>query len=307
MKLMVFDCGGTEIKYGVVEDATVITDKGSFPTPTDCFDSFLNRINEVYQTHRNEVEGIAVAIPGPTDVVNGIVHGNNAMHYRHDSQVARCLSEKCGCPVVLDNDAKAAIVAEHRFGALKGCHNGAVFVIGTQVGGGFIINDQIVRGSTFNAGEFSFVNTEASDYSNDDKILGNRCSTAFLLKRYAEISGSSENINGRQFFARVPHDDNAWKALDELATNIAVQLYNLYWLLDLETVAIGGGISRQPALIERIRKKYREVERNSYQGRHNCLTPLEITVCQFRNDANLMGAFITYQDQMKNKSSISEY
>lgn len=299
MKLMVFDCGGTEIKYGVVEDGLNITDKGFFPTPTDCFDSFLNRINNVHQLHKDEVEGIAMAIPGPVDVVNGIVHGNNAMHYRHDSQVAKRLSEKCGCPVVLDNDAKAAIVAEHRYGALKGCHNGAVFVIGTQVGGGFIINDQIVRGSTFNAGEFSFVNTEASDYTNDDKILGNRCSTSFLLKRYAEISGNSEKINGRELFARLPYDDSARKALDELAGNIAIQLYNLYWLLDLETVAIGGGISLQPALIEKIKEKYREVEKNSYQGKHNCLTPLKITACQFRNDANLIGSFLTYQNQIR--------
>ena len=126
-----------------------------------------------------------------------------------------------------------------------------------------------------------------------------KCSTSFLLKRYAEISGNDENINGREFFAILSYDENAEKALDELAANIAIQLYNLYWLLDLETVAIGGGISRQKVLIERIREKYREVERNSYQGRHNCLTPLKITACQFGNDANLMGAFITYQDQMK--------
>ncbi len=300
MKLMVFDCGGTEIKYGVVENGLNITDAGFFPTPTDCFDSFLNRINEIYRKHKDEVEGIAMAIPGPVDVANGIVHGNNAMPYKHDSQVAARIAEKCGCPVVLDNDAKAAILAEHRFGALKDCHNAAVFVIGTQVGGGFIINDQIVRGSTFNAGEFSFVNTEASDYANDDKILGNRCSTSFLLKRYAEISGNSEKINGRELFARLPYDDNAAEALDELALNIAIQLYNLYWLLDLEAVAVGGGISRQPILIEKIREKYREVEKNSYQGRHNCLTPLQILPCKFRNNANLIGAFITYQDQAKN-------
>ena len=79
--------------------------------------------------------------------------------------------------------------------------------------------------------------------------------------------------------------------------NIAIQLYNIYWLLDLEKVAIGGGISRQPALIEKIREKYAIVERNSYQGRHRTFTGMQIVPCEFRNDANLIGAFITYQDK----------
>ena len=294
---MAFDCGGTEIKYGVVEDGINITNKGFFPTPKDCFDSFLESINSVYQKHRNEVEGISVTIPGPVDVIHGTVHGNNAMKYKHDIHVARCLSEKCGCTAVIDNDAKAAILAEHGYGALKGCHNAAVFVIGTMVGGGFIINDQIVRGATYNAGEFSFVNTEAGDYANDDKILGHTCSTPYLLKLYKQKTGSTEDINGREFFARLSDDKYAQAALDEFALNIAIQLYNLYWLLDLEKVAIGGGISRQPVLIERIREKYREVELNSYQGRHNTFTGMEIVPCQFRNDANLIGAFITYRNQ----------
>ena len=294
---MVFDCGGTEIKYGVIENGINITCKGYFPTPKDCFDSFLESINSVYQKHKDEVEGISVTIPGPVDVVNGTVHGNNAMKYKHDIHVARRLSETCGCPAVIDNDAKAAILAEHRYGALKGCSNAAVFVIGTMVGGGFIINNQIVRGATYNAGEFSFVNTEASDYANDDKILGNKCSTSYLLKSYQKRTGSEETISGREFFARLPHDIDAQDALDEFALNIAIQLYNLYWLLDLEKTAIGGGISRQPVLIEKIKEKYREVEQNSYQGRHHTFTGMEIVPCQFRNDANLIGAFITYQNQ----------
>ncbi len=294
---MVFDAGGTEIKYGVIEDGTVITDKGWFPTPTDSFESFLKQVSDVYFQHRHEVEGIAMTIPGPVDVVNGTVHGNNAMKYRHDIHVAQRLSEVCGCPAVIDNDAKAAILAEHRYGSLKGCRNAAVFVIGTAVGGGFIINDQIVRGATFNAGEFSFVNTEADDYANDDKILGQKCSTTFLLKTYRLKTGRDEEIDGREFFRRLPNDPDAQDALDELCMNIAIQLYNTYWLLDLEKVAIGGGISRQPALIEKIREKYAIVERNSYQGRHRTFTGMQIVPCEFRNDANLIGAFITYQDK----------
>ena len=297
MRLLVFDAGGTEIKYGIVENGTTITDKGYFPTPTDCFESFLKQTSDVYFKYADRVEGIAMTIPGPVDVENGTCHGNGAMKYKHDIEIARCLSERCGCKVVLDNDAKAAILAEHRYGSLKGCKNAAVFVIGTAVGGGFIINGDIVRGATFNAGEFSFVNTEADDYTNENKILGNICSTTYLLKSYQKRTGSNERINGRELFSRLPDDKDAQDALDELCMNIAIQLYNLYWLLDLEKIAIGGGISQQAVLIDKIREKYREVELNSYMGRHGATTPMEIVPCQFRNDANLIGAYITYEKQ----------
>ena len=297
MKLLAFDAGGTEIKYGIVENGTTITDKGYFPTPTDCFESFLQKTSEVYSKYKDMVEGIAMTIPGPVDVENGTCHGNGAMKYKHDIEIARCLSERCGCKVVLDNDAKAAILAEHKYGSLKGCNNAAVFVIGTAVGGGFIINGDIVRGATFNAGEFSFVNTEADNYTDEDQILGNRCSTTSLLKSYQKKTGSDEMIDGREFFSRLPHDKAAQDALDELSMNIAIQLYNLYWLLDLERVAIGGGISQQAVLIKKIKEKYREVELNSYMGKHGATTPMEIVPCQFRNDANLIGAYITYEKQ----------
>ena len=61
--------------------------------------------------------------------------------------------ERCGCRVTLENDGKAAAIAELRAGALQGCCNAAVFIIGTGVGGGIIANGQLVRGVHFTAGE----------------------------------------------------------------------------------------------------------------------------------------------------------
>ncbi|MBQ1307294.1 MAG: hypothetical protein IIZ64_00310 [Erysipelotrichaceae bacterium] len=49
MRLLAFDVGGTEIKYGIVEDALTITDKGFVPSPKDSFDSFANTIESIYR------------------------------------------------------------------------------------------------------------------------------------------------------------------------------------------------------------------------------------------------------------------
>ena len=298
MKLLAFDCGGTEIKYGVVEDALKITGQGYVPTPRDSFDSFSKLVKDIYDRHKNEVEGIAMSMPGPADIVNGTVEKCACMKYPHDDKIAPVLSEICGCKVILENDGKAAALAEYRYGSIKDCENAAVFVIGTAVGGGLILNHDIVRGPRFMAGEFSFVNTEASHYDEEYQIIGASCSTTFLLNRYKELSHTEETIDGRELFRRLPEDRNAQQALDELSMNIAIQVYNLYWLLDLEKVAIGGGISRQTILIDKIREQFKIVEKRSMSGRFHSILPIEIVPCKFHNDANLIGSYITYVEHM---------
>ena len=288
-----FDVGGTEIKHAVVEDALTISEKGTASTPAD-FESFLNTIKEISDRYRDETEGIAMSMPGPVDVKSGIIEHCSAMKYRHDREVGRLLKERCEKKIVFENDGKAAAIAEHRHGALKGCRNAAVFLIGTGIGGGLIIDGKIVRGIHNTAGEFSFINTEASSYADFSKILGNSCSTTFLLDTYQKKRNSLDRIGGREFFRRLTDDPIAQLALNELCTNIAVQINNLYWLLDLEKVAIGGGISRQLVLIERIREKSKDVAENSMTGKLGMPMQFEIVPCRFGNDANLIGAFETY-------------
>ncbi len=296
MKLLVFDVGGTELKYALVEDELTICERGSVPTPADGFELLLKTVSDIYYYYQNDVEGIAMALPGPVDVKKKEIGNCGAMKYPHPRQLGQILEERCGCSVVLENDGKAAVLAEHRHGSLQGCMNAAAFLIGTGIGGGLIINGEIVRGIHNTAGEFSFLHTEASSYTDHGTILGNQCSASYLLKRYRELSGFDEEIDGKQFFRRLPEDDNAKQALKDLSRNIAVQIYNLSILLDLEKVAIGGGISSQPIVIDIIRETFEEVKRDSFTGRIRFPVLTEIIPCAFHNDANLIGAFLTYQE-----------
>ena len=294
VKLLTFDVGGTEIKYAVTDENMNFTDKGYVLTPMDTFDHFADVISEIYEKYKDQVEGIAMCLPGFIDVENGRCNGGGGLLYNHGTDVARLLKERCDCKIVLENDAKAAIQAEYYRGSLKGCKNAAVFIIGTGVGGALVIDSKIVRGPHFTAGEFSFVITESSESDQKDVTMGNLCSTRFLLRRYAEKTNSEQQISGRELFERLPEDPMAQEALDELCKNIAVQIYNLAWILDLEKVAIGGGISRQPIVTEKIKEKFEEVKQNSAVGKYGFPLYAEIVPCTYSNDANLIGAFITY-------------
>lgn len=105
---------------------------------------------------------------------------------------------------------------------------------------------------------------------------------------------SEEKIDGRTFFARLDHDEIAKQALDIFASNIAKQIYNLYFLLDIEKIAIGGGISRQPILIEKINEKMKEVCAANPFSKVLPRIHVEIVPATFGNEANQIGALMTF-------------
>lgn len=111
-------------------------------------------------------------------------------------------------------------------------------MIGTGVGGGLIIDGKPLRGKHFTAGEFSFLNTNNDNFDNLGSFIGFNCSATFLLNTYCQRA-NIDKIDGIEFFKRYPNDEIAQEVLDELCKNIAIQIFNLYWLLDIEKVAIG--------------------------------------------------------------------
>lgn len=78
MKIMVFDVGGTEIKYSVMDDAMNRYESGSIPTPSDSQPHFLETLAQLYRPHRDEVDGIALSLPGFIDAEHGVVLGGGA-------------------------------------------------------------------------------------------------------------------------------------------------------------------------------------------------------------------------------------
>nr|MBP6288846.1 ROK family protein [Faecalibacterium sp.] len=220
--------------------------------------------------------------------------------YNIGTPVGPRLAELCGCKVWIENDGKAAAIAELQRGALRGCSNAAVFVIGTGVGGGLIINGQLVRGRDFTAGEYSFMNTNADAWSDGKKSMACQCSTSALLDAYRvrRQLPADAPMNGRLFFdAANAGEPEALEVLEAFCMAVDVQIYNLSVLLDLEKVAIGGGISGQPLLIETLDRVYEEKILKGHpfgEEQARSLPRPEIVPCAFHNEANQIGALVSY-------------
>lgn len=301
MKVMVFDVGGTEIKYSVMDEQMNRFDAGSVPTPQDTQEHFLDTIYALYAPHKDEVDGIAMALPGFVDANTGYVSNGGALLYNTGTQVGQLVRERCGCRVTLENDGKAAAIAELQQGALKGCTNGAVFVIGTGVGGGLVINGQLVRGIHCTAGEYSYLHTNADDWRNGDKTVALQCSVTNLLRWYRARKNLPEDapLNGRIFFeAANAGEPEALEVLHRLCKAVDVQIYNLTVLLDLEVVAIGGGISRQPLLLRMLNDIYEQeiiIGHPYSEEQARSLPRPAIVPCRFHNEANQVGALLGYR------------
>ena len=124
MKVMVFDVGGTEIKYSVMDEQLNRADAGSVPTPGDTQEHFLATLEALYRPHAAEVDGIAMSLPGFIDAEHGVVRGGGApsLLYNIGTPVGPRLAQRCGCRVFLENDGKAAAIAELQLGRPERLH-----------------------------------------------------------------------------------------------------------------------------------------------------------------------------------------
>ena len=236
------------------------------------------------------------------DSENGRCLGGGALRYNHGKDVAGPLSKRTGAEVRIANDGKCAALAELRSGSLKGCRNASVYIIGTGVGGGLIIGGEILNGSHFTAGEFSFMRLTNTDWHDPGTTVGMVCSTTGLLDLNRRFVGFSTDplIDGRQFFKKVSAgDEMSLKILRRFCMQVAMQITNLTILLDLEKVAIGGGISSQPILLETIRECLDEIYSDPGPYFDAALPKTEIVSCRYGSEANLVGAYYYYTDAKK--------
>ena len=168
------------------------------------------------------------------------------------------------------------------------------------MGGGLVINGQLVRGIHCTAGEYSYLHTNADDWRNGDKTVALQCSVTNLLRWYRARKNLPEDapLNGRIFFeAANAGEPEALEVLHRLCKAVDVQIYNLTVLLDLEVVAIGGGISRQPLLLRMLNDIYEQeiiIGHPCSEEQARSLPRPAIVPCRFHNEANQVGALLGY-------------
>lgn len=284
---LTLDVGGSAIKYALIQEDLVILEKSSVPTPMDTLDNFIETIGQIYDQYAHKIEGMALSMPGIIDPKRGYQYTGGALRYIDKLETVKVLEKRCPTRITIGNDAKCAANAEIGFGNLQDIQDGAVVILGTGIGGCLIKDHKVHTGRHFSAGEFSWIKTDFHDAVTWNYAWCNRNGITGLLARVQEMTGSDQKLNGKEIFELANNgDEKVIAAIDQFAKEVAIQIFNIHSIFDCEKVAIGGGISAQPLLIDLIQKNLDNIfDHLGFDFEH----PV-IVSCYFRNDANLIGA-----------------
>ena len=298
MKYLVFDVGGTAIKYSLMTKDLDFLEKGKVKTPRTCLEDFVETIGGIYDKYKDEIEGMAFSLPGMLDSKTGYAHTAGSLEYYSNKNIVEILGERCKTKITIENDGKCAALAELWQGNLKDCTDGVVILFVTGVGGGIIKDRKLLKGRNFFSGEFSFMTANATLMSNKyENNWGHLNGSDGLLDEFAKVKNlNRDEVDGITFFWNANNGDkDALEILDKFAGIAAHSIINIHCILDVDKYLIGGGISEQPILLEYIQKN---IDRFHDELEYDFPKPV-IGTCKFRNDSNLIGALYNFLDTNK--------
>jgi glucokinase len=249
------DIGGTKIAAGVVgADGAV---RGFVSAPTEAKRGPEDGIARLFDLGRRavaesgvaweEIEAVGIGCGGPLDSKNGILIAPLHLTGWTDIPLARLASEALGRPAVLDNDAVAACAGEHRYGAGRGTRDMVYLTISTGVGGGVVIDDQLLRARSGNGGELGHVTVDWR--GRRCRGCGRRgcleayCSGTSIAERAHEagMHGASAADVAQ---AALAGNAVAAKVWDETCEALACGIVSIANLFEPELVVLGGGVMR---------------------------------------------------------------
>jgi glucokinase len=298
------DVGGTSVRAGVVDADGAVLDTARAPTPSGeepLEDAITAAVAEVADRHPVSAVGLAVAgfVAPDRRTVRFAPH----LAWRH-APVAERISERVGMPVVLEHDANAAALAEHRFGAGRGAKIAVLVALGTGIGGALLLDGQVFRGAHGVAPELGHLRLVPNGRPCpcgkngcwERYCSGTALSTTAveLLARHPGVStvlareaaGDSRAVTGRRVAGAARDGDPlAQRAVADLARWLGEGLALVADVYDPEVVVIGGGVSESaPLFLDDARERYASVVTGAG---HRPLA--RIRTAQLGDDAGIVG------------------
>lgn len=280
-----FDIGGTKVKHGLLSENGDIIKKNSYDTQTQDSDLFIQSLVDTVHSYQQQVEikGVAISFPGFINTQTGYVASAGAITALYETNLKTVLESRLLLPVAIENDANCVALAEKFLGRAKTCEDFICLTIGTGIGGGIVINNRIVHGHQWRAGEFGMMNmaTTRCNYQNMHE-LSSMSALIAAYKTYKRIP-EAEKIEGEVVFSEMANDPNVQELVNDWLKFLSYGIFNLACTLNPEKILIGGGVSQKEELIDMLKDALAEIP-----PWKDFEVPLER--CHFKNDAGLIGA-----------------
>ena len=225
---------------------------------------------------RSKIGGVGIAAPGPIDSVRGTVVDPPNLAGWHRVPLRDDLAKATGLPAILDKDVTAAAVAEMWAGGANGVGSFIFLYLGTGLGAGLVIQDEVVRGSSDNAGEIGHIVTDPAGppcFCGMRGCIAVTCIPQALVKE-AEMLGVLDDVrvgtDTREVDARFTElcaaaaagNSVAIEIIDRSAIRLSRAVAVIANVLDVDRVVFGGPfwarvsehyLRRVPELLEELR------------------------------------------------------
>lgn len=299
------DAGGTKVAYGLFDAEGNLIYRTQHPSDVRAdgpafADRMLKNIEMILEKQEvgmEELEGIGVCMPSYILFDKGYIYLTSALPEIKDFAMREYMEERLpGVKIVLDNDSNVAALAEYRKGAGRGTRHMVYMAVSTGIGSGLIIDGKLFRGSYGWAGESGHMLITP-----DEGLAcgcGNRgCFMSYASGRYVPQRLKKRMEEGMEssmkekaalsceelLEAYQTGDRLAIEMVNSMAHYIAVCLYNIYQLLNINVFVFGGGLTNfGDILFGRIRKEFE---------RYNKIDlPVEFRMAELKKDFGIIGA-----------------
>lgn len=259
------DIGGTKIALGLSDTEGGEPAFHRFPTrlgdgPRRIMEAALDELERMAGERGARVVAAGVGCGGPLDRGRGLILSPPNLPGWDEFPVVRMVEERLGVPVLLDNDANAAALGEHEYGAGRGFRHLIYLTISTGIGGGIIIGSRLVHGVGDGAGEVGHMVVEPGGPPcpcGGRGCLEALCSGTSIARRAAEAlsrgggpsslsrgGGRAGDITARAVADAAAQGDRlAAEVWDETVRYLALGLSNIVAVLAPEAIILGGGVS----------------------------------------------------------------
>ncbi|MFT4416633.1 ROK family transcriptional regulator [Fredinandcohnia humi] len=252
------------IKIGIVNYiGEIVSCKSISRDPLEKYEETLGKVTnlmkELIGSHNvpnEKIIGVGVGLPGLIDYQRGIVTVSDQLKWKN-VRLAADLQELTGFEVKIDNELKMKIVAENISGKARESKNAVLVGIGSGIGSAIILNGEIYRGESNNAGEIGHtVLDPTGNVCNCGKIgcLATYISEGAILsdsRKVKDITSIEEVFNAYR-------SGESWaiNILERTSTYIALAISNILCLYNPEVIIISGStIQNFPEIKEAIEKK----------------------------------------------------
>lgn len=287
-----FDLGGTQIKYGLVDDAGTILFKDKTPTPPTIRELMAligSRWEDLKKRASGRIAAAGFGIPGIYNIKKKKIFQSPNYSDLDNFDLYPAIAERIDAPFLVENDANVAAFGEWKYGAGRGVSSLVFLTIGTGVGGGIVLGDKLWQGSCGYAAEIGHVVVNPSGELCKCGIRGCleiEASAPAIVRKYQALAGSGAPVTTEDIYYRAKDGEPAAReAFARAGYFLGIGLGMLINLLNPEKILLGGGVMTTGEFL--LEPAVEEARKRSYPATFACC---DIGRASLGNDAGLIGA-----------------